>query len=204
MGSHSGWSLYSSVFISFLYLLIQNRRFYILHVFYPPEFSPGLRHNKRIDHRVGSSQPVLPSRSTRVAVHRNHLFARNPRTSVSIRVSLSSLKICSQQQVEIQLSISGMFTAILRPVFTIRRRCEAHYADIKEMSRRSLRPQTESSCFREDAIIPFGVGTRSLESSFDWWKTRTTTCRALSGIPQIAGNTTGKSRTCSAFRTIRT
>lgn len=48
------------------------------------------------------------------------------------------------------------------------------------MSQPSLLRRAESFCFREDAIIRFGVGVRSLESSFGWWKTRTTVCRALS------------------------
>ena len=79
--------------IHFLYLTMQNHRFDDLHVLHPPEFSPGLWHNKRLDPRAGSSQPVLPSRSTRLPVHRNHLFARNSCTFIqlpSILVSKSA------------------------------------------------------------------------------------------------------------------
>ena len=150
--------------IHFLYLIMQNHRFYHLHVFHSPEFSPGLRHHKRIDHCVGSSQPVLPSRSTRFAVHRNYLFARNSRTFISISSILvsKSARRSKPKYVDLSLGCSLLFGVQF-----------SRFADTSKHITRPSRRRHSPRFYVERRVFVFGR-TRSFNSvlEYDRWKAR--------------------------------
>ena len=189
--------------IHFLYLAMQNHRFDHLHVLHPPEFSPGLWHNKRIDPRAGSSQPVLPSRSTRLPVHRNHLFARNSCTFIqlpSILVSKSARRSKSKY-VDLSLGRSLLFCV--------------QFSRFADTSKHTTRPSRRCHSPRFDverSVFVFGR-TRSFDSVLEYhrWKARSIGGRHaqqsvglfLSGIPRIVGSIVAKSHTYSACRTTR-
>lgn len=150
--------------IHFLSLIMQNHLFYHLHVLYPPELSAGLRHNKRIDHCVGPCQPVLPSRPTRVTVHRNHLFARNSCAFIpfpSILVSKSA-RSSESKYVDLSLGRSLLFCVQF-----------SRFADTSKHTTRPSRRCHSPRFHVERRVFVFGR-TRSFDSvlEYDRWKAR--------------------------------
>lgn len=182
---------------------MQTHRFDHLHVLHPPEFSSGLRHNKRIDYRAGSSQPVLPSRSTRLPVHRNHLFARNSCTFTSIPSILVSKSARSSESKYVDLSLGRSL------LFCVQ---FSRFADTSKHTTRPPRRCHSPRFYVERRVSVFGR-TRSFDSvlEYDRWKARSVGGRHaqqsvglfLSGIPQIVGSIVAKSHTYSVCRTIR-